>query len=96
MPLEPGFSVKEKTQDSNPGQEGRKEKQGKGDGEGRGRQIDRQKQSHSPRQCNLIIDFKGHAEDCLCSQCPLLFFLGNNDCRAFSSPWLYFFFNFKF
>ena len=37
MPLEPGFSVKEKTQDSNPGQEGRKEKQD----EGRGRQMDR-------------------------------------------------------
>lgn len=47
MPLEPGFSVKEKTQDSNPGQEGRKEKQGEGDGEGRDRQIDRQKQSET-------------------------------------------------
>lgn len=32
VPLEPGFSVKEKTQDSNPGQEGRKEKQGEGMG----------------------------------------------------------------
>lgn len=40
VPLEPGFSVKEKIQDSNLGQEGRKEKQGEGDGEGRGRRIE--------------------------------------------------------